>query len=101
MLGAPLAPAVRTKLDSQDPRVQHSAVSTEMSTPIRDDDNNIHGRCMLIHASIKIVFEIGDPAGTSTVALFLQNKSIINSNSLRGNIHTEKNRNRKRLDGTC
>jgi hypothetical protein len=30
------------------------------------------------HASIKIVFEIGDPAGTSTVALFLKNKSIIN-----------------------
>jgi hypothetical protein len=54
-----------------------------------------------VHASIKIVFEIGDPAGTSTVALFLKNKSIINSNSLRGNIHTEKSRNRKRLDGTC
>ena len=53
------------------------------------------------HASIKIVFEIGDPAGTSTVALFLKNKSIINSNSLRGNVHTEKSRNRKRLDGTC
>jgi len=30
------------------------------------------------------VFEIGDPAGASTVALFLNNKSIINS------IHTEK-----------
>jgi hypothetical protein len=55
----------------------------------------------VLHASIKIVFEIGDPAGTSTVALFLKNKSIINSNSLRGNIHTEKSRNRKRLDGTC
>ena len=39
--------------------------------------------------------------GTSTVALLLKNKSIINSNSLRGNIHTEKSRNRKRLDGTC
>ena len=57
--------------------------------------------CTIAHASIKIVFEIGDPAGTSTVALFLQNKSIINSNSLRGNIHTEKSCNRKRLDGTC
>ena len=54
-----------------------------------------------LHTSIKIVFEIGDPAGTSTVALFLKNKSIININSLRGNIHTEKSRNRKRLDGTC
>ena len=53
------------------------------------------------HASIIFVFEIGDPAGASTVALCLNKKSIINSNSLRGNIHTEKSRNRKRLDGTC
>ena len=42
------------------------------------------------HASIIFVFEIGDPAGASTVALFLNKKSIVNSNSLRGNIHTEK-----------
>ena len=41
-----------------------------------------------VHASIIFVFEIGDPAGASTVALFLNKKSIVNSNSLRGNIHT-------------
>jgi hypothetical protein len=40
------------------------------------------------HASIIFVFEIGDPAGASTVSLFLNKTSIINSNSLRGNIHT-------------